>query len=287
MRKNFILLLIAALFVTMTACEKEGSYSPSKKISKIFSESTFSNGKQLDEIWTWEDDLLTKIASGLDNSFRHFDYDGSQLKAIRYSNGNKMEYSYDGGKLINATLYDSSNEPKISLVFEHVGSKISTLTMTYYSSILKSSDEVFAGLDDFFADPIMKESVKKQIVNCKAKLGTEASTNIFTYKFEWDGDNIKNLLVEYYEDEKYHSYTQSFTYDKMLNPFYKSLDFGMTTITLGGITSKNNITKIVSEVEGEYDEESYSYTYDGKFPTEVICYGDYGDYYATYYEYED
>src|SRR5574344_1096037 len=93
MKKNYVLLLIAALCVILSACTKEGVYNPKEKISRIFYQSSNSNGKNLQESWTWDKNLLSKIVDE-NGDFRNFEYDGKQLKTVRYSNGDKLEYTY-------------------------------------------------------------------------------------------------------------------------------------------------------------------------------------------------
>lgn len=222
MKKNYVLLLIAALCVTLTACKKDGVYNPKEKISRIFYQSSYSDGKNLDESWTWDKNLLSKIVySGGD--FKNFEYDGKQLKTVRSSSGSKWEYTYDGAKLKKAEHYDSSNKLSSSYTFEHDGNKISKITYTEYDyDDYKNATEDFSGLDVIFTDPVMKESVKKHIAKHQTTLGAKSSTYTYTYKLEWDGDNVKKLKGESNNGE-YYAWTDTYTYDKKSNPFYRSL----------------------------------------------------------------
>ena len=280
MKKNYVLLLIAALCVILSACTKEGVYNPKEKISRIFYQSSNSNGKNLQESWTWDKNLLSKIVDE-NGDFRNFEYDGKQLKTVRYSNGDKLEYTYDGGKVTKAEVF-SSNELYSSFTFEHDGSKISKVTVTFYDNS-GNAIRAFAGLDAIFTDPVMNESVKRDIVKNRATFGTKSSTETYTYNYEWDGDNVKKMDCEYNVSGQFFTSTCTYSYDKNPNPFYRSLSEGDELVN-----SKNNITKYVSEdSEGGYYESSYTYKYDGKFPIERTFYGDGGYYYTSYYEYEE
>lgn len=280
MRKYLFILLAALLVVNFTACRKDGVYNPSKKISRLFYESSNSDGKQLSQIWSWDENLLKTITySG--GGFSNFEYDGKKLKSIRNSSGSRYDFTYDGRKIKKMEYYDSTNKLAESYEFKHDGSKIVEIISTSFSNY-KSETELLNVMSFLIGETPSKfitETTKEQRAIRQAK-----AANIYTVKFVWDGSNVESLTYEINDGGSYYSETMTYTYDKKTNPFYNSLfHFYMSDCP----QSKNNVLSYTqSSSEGDYETGSYTYEYDGKFPTKATQYIE-TEYYINYFEYED
>lgn len=90
--------------------------------------------------------------------------------------------------------------------------------------------------------------------------------------------------MRFNDGRSYYSETMTYTYDKKTNPFYNSLfHFYMSDCP----QSKNNVLSYTqSSSKGDYETGSYTYEYDGKFPTKATQYIE-TEYYINYFEYED
>lgn len=286
MKKRLFKTMVFAAFcgtmmVLFTGCKKDGVYNPKEKINRIFYESTYSS-KYLSETWTWDKNLLTKITSGSNqNFFYFFEYDGKQLKTIKESDGWHCDFTYDGGKISKYDYYNASNQLEETCTFEHDGSKISKMTTTWYDNDYKDNNKLSKSLLEFMFPntKFCKNVTKRQEMNNNKSSSTSSMT------FKWDGKNISEATYEETYEGEYYSASANFEYDNKSNPYYISMYeivFNEMFIPL----SKNNITKAsYFYSDGDYEEESFSYTYDGKFPIERKYFD--GDYYSiNYYDYQ-
>ena len=106
--------------------EKEGQYTPEKKISRIYSD--YGYGKTLREIWRWNDNLLQSIdhySSGSVSWVEEFTYnDNNQIVRVEdFLNGETMEYEYDGSNISKAIYYDEGSM-EYELSFKYTDNKI-------------------------------------------------------------------------------------------------------------------------------------------------------------------
>ena len=280
----FISISVIVLCVTFSSCTKDGVYNPKEKISKIFYESSYSDGKQLSEIWSWNKKTLSSIKD-VDGDFVNFEYDGKRLTTARSSSGSRIEFTYDGLKIKKIESYNSSNQLSYSMEYIHDGTKISQINGSYFSnSSYKSSNEneFLSGLNFIFPDPTVNQRIKKTVKKQIEKSGAKASVSTYTVKVIWDGSNIKELTSESYSGD-YYSQTYTYTYDKKLNPYYRSMFILYNTDTP---TSKNNVLSYTyTDSEGDYESGNYTYEYDGKYPIKQMNYGTDGYYAFIYYEY--
>ncbi|MCQ2271726.1 MAG: hypothetical protein MJZ72_02920 [Bacteroidales bacterium] len=296
MKRILLFAIAVAMVMTFGSCHKEGKYTPSKKISRIYEESS-SDGRHLSQSWNWNKNKLQSI--------NHHNYDGSIYftEDFTYKNGrisridlrfpdsyssDYFEITYDGGKLSRITeYYDGrlSNESS----FTYKNGKISTMNETYYSKHYK--DEAMPTVKSTFLSLIIPE-LSDRIVENLYRLSNKSGSDFFTYSFEWKGNNISMIKCSYDEGGT----ETKFTYDNKKNPFYGLLDDGSPS--LEAVSSKNNVTSY-TDYYYNYDGETsigtctYTYTYDGNWPTseryQVNHQFSFGIYYTsygtTYYEY--
>ncbi len=301
-----VLLLVVTALISFTSCEKAGVYNPKKKISKIFSESS-GGGKQLEQIWSWDGNLLSKIDYG-GYSF-HFSYEGKQVSKIISSDGETtIKFNYDGSKFNSieetyeyeddywGAIYRYSSRAVYQ--FTYNGKKVEkiTVTNTVTDTILFNGDdynkgEVSKAKGKNRANPLqlfLPEQTCKNMADFEKKYRRDSkSTSVETYTitFTWNGNNIEKEVYEITEDGEYFAVTNVYTHDNESNPFgglFTDVESSFMTF------SKNNITKLVSSnTENDYEEYYYSYKYESKFPVERIETNmDNNMFYAIYYEYE-
>ncbi len=290
MKKNILILVVLLASVVMfSSCEKEGVYKPKEKISRIFTQYG-SNAKKLSQTWTWDGNLLSRITySG--GAYRDFQYDGSRLVSVRYISGSytyKTDFIYDGNKLSKIQEYSSDGLLDYEYTITHDGKKISQINVTeyyYYDDEYKSTRKSSA-LDILFPNSVINKDFNKiASKRSENKVASKSAVETYTwsYKFEWDKDNLSKMIYEETYDGEFWSETNEYTYDDKLNPYYGSMYEIWNPEVL---TSKNNVVKEVStDSDGDYDESEYSYQYAGKFPTErrhIIG----SSVYTTFYEYE-
>ncbi|MCQ2271727.1 MAG: hypothetical protein MJZ72_02925 [Bacteroidales bacterium] len=291
MKKILLFLIAVAMVMTFGSCHKEGKYSPSKKISKIYRESGYDgyfSGRYLSESWNWNKNQLQSIyhhsSDGSISYTEDFTYTKGRISRVdhRYPSSSMSyyysEFTYDGGKLSRmADYYNGQLESEFSFTYKN--GKISTMNVTNYYSYYDKS-ETMPMVKSSFLSLIIPELSDKIIENLYRLSNKSKGGNTYTYSIEWKGDNISKIKGadgdEWAEIE--------LTYDNKKNPFYGFLNSDFDEECF----SKNNITR---ETWTEYDEgemynysDTYTYTYDGNWPiSKRYQYGD--EYGTTYYEY--
>ena len=279
--KNFRSILILALVATFafafTSCHKDGVYNPSKKISRVFYQYPGGN-KILQGTFIWNKNKLEKIDYG-DGDIAYYKYDGNQLSSIALD-GEVINFKYDGSKLSKIEIiYDGQMEE--SIVVTHDGNKISKIVITEYDvdyanyerSIMRKTSNLKGILPAATCDNI----AKKLILDHKKGL---KSSDSYTIEFKYDGKNIaEERWVEY-------GATYTYTYDKSNNPFFGLFGEVNGSDYVDFLESKNNIEKVGCSYNGGYDEFTYEYSYDGKWPTERRRIEDNNIGETYFYEYE-
>jgi len=190
-----------------------------------------------------------------------------------------------------AEYYDSRGSVQMSAKFTYDKKKVSRIDLTIFDDGWKSKMSNGGFMSNLFSQELFQEIDK---ISSKSK--SRASSTSFRISFTYDKNNIKERTIEYNELGYSWKCTYKFEkYDNKSNPLYsfytKFDDFGAF------VGSKNNPLEVIvefSEVEDgdSYFERStitYDYTYDGKFPTEVLQIAREDGYtwrYTTYYEYQ-
>lgn len=265
MKKYLILTAVSALLLMfVTSCDKDGIYNPKEKISKIYYDQEGS--KVLSESWTWDKNLLTKVAYGTSqDEYQLFEYDKKQVvKITDYYFGvdhGYVSFIYDKASLSKVEAYNKDNELTESIEVVHDGKKIIKLTMTSYEQdyeTLKSisHQRLLSRTLGFF--------VSKPLIDKIMQANHKSTTYVTTIEFTYDGDNV---ISEKYTDEEV-VYTTTYTYDANLNPFYDGLFSSENSMAL----SINNplSANLTATIGGQSFSStvSYSYVYDGKWPIE-------------------
>lgn len=267
-----IIVTLLSVFV-FTSCQKEGVYNPKEKISRIFYENSYSNGKQLFQTWTWNDNLLSKITNS-SGDFEDFIYNGKKLKTIRSNYGYRYEFIYNGNQLRKIEVYNEENKLCEIYTYSHNGKKISKIDATYYEYDDKKNETL---------NLIFGNIISQTITKCQNKNKTKSTTSSYSCVFEWDGNNVKKATYEESYNGHLYTNTTEYEYDKKLNPYWNST----WDLYWGDMPqSKNNVIKSKnSDSDGEYWTYDYSYEYDGQYPIAQKYYED-NLYSITYYEYK-
>ena len=272
---------LLAVVLLCCSCEKEGVFNPKRKISMI----RYGEDKQPIMEYAWDGNKLAyEKFYDPDGSINDVvltpEYDGNRIVRVNESDGSYAEYRYDGKFLseIEWHLNDgvSVSQGKVS----HKNGKISEITMTgapeYSAKLMRR----------LFSVKVADKAVALLQQHSNAKLWMDLK-----YSFEWTGDNVTKMSCQIIDPEAGSTMdllTSTFEYDKMLNPTCCSwAEFSdqanmLSTLAVGldMNLSKNNFTKVINTMKIEiwegYTEEmtdttTYSYEYDGKYPTKRIC----------------
>ncbi len=282
MKKITWLLTVFVLVFAFTSCNKEGKFSPKKKIDKIYYEQNNSNqGRTLSEMWHWNGKQLQSIdyySNGALYSTNNFTYTKGRITRIDdYKNSEYVEFIYDGGKLSKCSRY---YEGKLidECVFKHKGNKIVSISETYFYYYKQENKDL-----KIVSNPlrfVLSESIVRVLDKNRAKAADSKGSQTYTTDIEWDKDNISKVKVvdgNVIEEGKY-------TYDKKNNPFYGMLD---EYFDHSYFSKNNEISATFTDYyEGEVSTSvtNYTYTYDGNYPIVKHAVYDYESW-TYYYEY--
>lgn len=307
-----VIYAVIAVCVVLTACNKEGSFTPKHKIAKIYESDSYhseiwndelyyweysdeTTPKYLSEKWTWNGKTLSSIQfyneDGSPWFTENFEYENKRISKVTRSSQSewglqgRWEFSYDKNGLVKADLGDGK-DIYVGVDFTHnKNGKISEVRWTYFEDNYKK--EVFP-LQTSILRLILPSDNQQILKRAEAKMlecVSAKGVNIYTQKYEWDGDNVKRVT----DDD---GWQVEYEYDNMTNPLYGLLDnhlFGDGNL-YDYVISKNNVVK---EQRGNWNRD-YTYRYDKKLPIVKICvdkdetnsYHRYTDTHTTYYEYE-
>ena len=292
MKKTVLSILVISLLLGMVSCKKEGVYNPKQKISRVYYtynyNSSYGSGgtsKYLREVWTWNDNLLTKIdyyTSGGNLSYtENYTYDGKQLSRVDvYSEQLYFILTYNGSKISQLDLY-SEGSLTATYSIEHDGKHVSKMTGSYIGDKKSATPMRLPKAIDIFpteqASKAFEELIEKIDVASKSEIVVE---------FTWDGNNVKSCTWRYGGDIE----TYTYEYDKYKNPFYGLFDFLYFSDfdEVSYPQSENNVTLERVTVGDRTEVCTYTYQYNKKnFPTQKIYTYKYDDYSSTsIYEYE-
>ncbi len=267
MKKIFSILLIACVAMLFSACQKEGVYNPSKKISKIYY--TNSEGvKNLSQVWTWnKNNTLEKIdfySSGTLAYTYNFTYEKKRLVRMNnYANNRSIEYKYEKNMLKEANTY-SGGTLQDTYTFTHKNGKIVKITDTYLNNKGAIENEI---------NPlqfILSEELCQTVDQNRKRISDGKGTIVFNYELTWDKNNpVKMVMTEEGSSE---NMVYDVQYDKKNNPYYNAYNqFYFEENLYNGHLGQNNVTRIEyreTEDDGEVytGVENYEYTYDGNYP---------------------
>lgn len=283
-----ILLALVALTFLFCACNKEGVYSPKKKLSSVYYQKAGSEQKVLYEEFLWDGNKLTsKISKGslISQYFKDVEliptYDGKRIVRVDEKiSGEYVDYYYDG-KLLTKLVYHSGDKTAEASV-EHKDGKI---TRVFFSTAIFTSEVVTAKLMSVFVPQEQVQAIQKVLKkNAKALSAVDAEV-----LWNWDGDNVVEVVYNIYNDNgtPVTNYVSKLTYDNNLNPYaicwadfgserqILQQSYGCTYFTI----SKNNVVRIehtntitmsfLPEPIVQQSVEEIAYEYDGKYPTKA------------------
>ena len=316
MKKIIVNSVFAALILTLclsfNSCKKDDNddnngnstteFTPKQKIKKFYSEDeegAHAGQKRLLREYTWNDNKIAKVIHHYEGSTETESYfydDNNRLVKIESDQGyvykifsegskyNKIELYYEGE--LGGTYNISYNQDKISKI---------TIVQTYDVEYSKINKNGF--LSNIVSSEMLSKIVDKRI-NRTAKTG-EIFTYTYTITFTYNGENIKEKVMEWISEYGSESSITRLTYkydsyDNMSNPYYKLF---IVDEDLNLEHSKNNpLNKkeilYFSNGEESHTEEcniKYSYKYANEYPIEEN-YTSAGDYHyeggeKKYYEY--
>jgi hypothetical protein len=299
-------MIAVIMFISFTSCQdKDGKFSPKRKISRIFEESS-NNEKHLVATYSWDKDLLSRIDYEYDY-FLRFEYDKKRISKIVDADGDVTKFFYDGSKydkIEQTYVYENGSYVSSSQTvykFGYNGNKIDKITVTWtqsetYDLNFKGKIRKEAGFNPLalvFSEQTCKniERTNKNIEKITFKKGSKETfeeSRTYTIFLTWNGNNIEKEEYKYTDDEETYTDIYTYTYDKKNNPFY-GLFMGEEDM-YGLSFSENNITKMVIISSGGDDDdaiqEDFTYEYDKDFPVERIKQRKGASFfYKRYYEY--
>ena len=297
-----IVTLIAAIGLFLVSCNKEGQYSPKKKIDRIYysevrthEENDENTGTtthtdstyRLKEDWDWDGAKLKSISYynslGDLSTVENYIYDGKRLSSIKWSEEVYCTFHYNHGKIDSINYYYGSNLME-SYAITHTGGKISQISLIEGYGSKGMSSPYAMNAFRFLIPNANMESFTKMMSCMRSKMGTKGEAT-FIIQFEWSGRNIHKMT---YIHDSSNSETFEFEYDNKRNPYYGLFD--MEEFADKPFLSKNNITHETNADHVTQSEFGYTYTYDGDYPATQSCsYTDvFGDHYTPtlFFEYK-
>ncbi len=295
MKKLILFVFCAVLCVALTSCEKEndGKYNPKKKIQKVY----LDNGgeKVLDQMWSWNGKLLSKIDYYSGEEIWYTDeyfYDNKNRITILYEDGDYLAFVYENGhiKTINYYWFDELEE---SFALYYDKNKLSKIEWTgiEVAGIDKGGRErrlnPLAGLIPQGCE-VFEQAVRKMHSQHK---GEEK----LIMELTWEGKNVSHI-VAYIEGDPEDITEASFTYDNKINPLkgWHTLwmdyvlgvreDEQFTYSSLGNVLTADYVYKN-NGVEYDRVFTNYSYEYEGNYPIKVAATMNGETYFTRYYEY--
>lgn len=321
MKKSFICATALAVLSLMVGCsEKEGMFSPEKKIGKVFQSNEVVmesfNGtawdtvvnevtpKVLKETWTWDGNKLKKIELFNDNGEKkatlEITYEKKRLSRLEEEDA-FATFTYDGKYLTKTEIYYKEINPLVPYVvytFTYSGDKLSKIEMVARGDNKSSVPAMHSNMEKMMfrlllpnAKPILK-ALSQSWSNDGRK-----DENKQVAELQWNGNNVSKITTKTDEGVV----TMTYSYDNKKNPYQH---FVATICGIGdgeGISfaNENNVTKSVYALEEDVADETefvetYSYTYTGDWPvscTSCVVYDDGSDSRWTerstqYYEYK-
>lgn len=281
MKRFFALAAAAAALCLMTACQKDGVYKPSQRITALYEFSSVEqqryksdlkiwetyhtdsvkrhiverwvwNGKKLERIDLYHDDANPNRAS---NSLA-FVYDGKRLERINISGDNShLEFEYDGRHLKEMRQYDNKGNVELTYSFEYNGNKINKMTLDGDYITLKKGDP----LATFIAERLLAcEKLPETLLK-----NSDTKSQV-TATFKWKGDNVSSAT--YSNGAKY-----TFRYDTKSNPFRGLLAMMSLNGEAAGASyyfcnENNAVTITFVDEDGDEEKTNYSYTYSDDIP---------------------
>ncbi len=293
MKKTTTILCVLCVAALFSACQKEGVYTPSKKIDKITCHYVDANVDNVGEStitqqWTWNKNGTVKeikTDNGVTYKFTYIKKKRLVRVDIIQSLGQcHYEYIYEGETLKETRFYmnESSWEEAEIYSFTHTGKKITGIDYVAMIRYFDSSSEVAVGMfspmqcvlpEDVVG--LMEKEQKEVAKKCAAK--GEAEVGIH-YDLTWSGGNVAKIEWDFSGESfgvegPIHA-VANYTYDHKKNPFRNFLlgdtyDVNLNAFQTGCFANKNNVVKM----DVTYDKpniSSYSnefeYDYKGGYP---------------------
>ena len=285
--KKLLLALVALAFL-FSACNKEGVYTPKKKLSTVYYQKAGSEQKDLYEEYLWNGNKLTsRISKGslINQYFNDVElvptYEGKRVVRVDEKvSGEYVDYFYDG-KLLTKLVCHSGNMTAEATV-EHKDGK---LTRVFFPKAKTTSEDVTAKLMSVFVPQEQIQDMHKVLKQNSKSLSAVDAEVLWT----WDGDNVVEVTSNLYNEDgtPVTNYVSRLTYDNNFNPYAISWadfgsesqiaqqSYGCTYFTL----SKNNIVRIehtntitmsiMPEPIVSQFAEDITYEYDGKYPVKA------------------
>lgn len=293
MKKFTTILCVFCVTVLFLACQKEGVYTPSKKIDKITCHYVNSSIDYVGETtvtqqWTWDKNGTVKEIKTGDGVTYKFNYIKKKrlvrVDIIQSFGQCYYEYIYDGETLKETRMYrnESSWEEAQIYTFTHTGKKITGIDYESRIRDFDSSSEMAVGMfsplqcvlpEDVVG--LMEKEQKEVVKKCAAK--GETSVKIH-YDLTWSGGNVSSIELNFSGESfgvvgSIHAIA-SYTYDHKKNPFSNFLlgdmyDINLNAFQTGCFANKNNVVKM-DVIFNTTNISSYSYEfeyeYKGSYP---------------------
>ena len=291
MKKIFLFLAVAAL-MSLTACQKDGVYKPGKKLAEM--QSNYNGGAYTTEmLFHWDGKKLTSITiPDADGDIEVvMTYDGKQLVEMcastvetedgaNITNEMKVLFEYDGRRLckvseieaytvtvMGQTIYSECDTAVYNV--EHDGKHISKIIDTEDADWNDMANSKFHKL---VLNMLMPKNVANHVLAQEKRAAKSSAQYVYTISYTWDGDNVSSAVANstmMVDGAVVNGETQTtnYTYDNKKNPLHGfMMDFESVLCW-----SENNVLTETEVYGSRTNTASYTYEYEGKYPTLCIC----------------
>ena len=254
------LLILAVFILGFTSCNKEGTYNPSKKLSKIYQEyksGSSSTGKLLKESWTWNKKQLTQIdyyaSDGKKIIYSSiFKYDGKQVSEIKSGN-TTMKFVYEKSKLDNIEISVGEIIHSSIVIAERDGKNITKMVYNNFSENQGKNHEMIIAEVSSVIRLFISEEFGANMYECLKDAQAEAKGLPREVYLKYDKNG--NVTEEKWVPDARGTIT--YEYDGNKNPLAGA--FFLDTES-HGVFSKNNIMKKTVNKS----VQTYDYIYEKK-----------------------
>lgn len=293
MKKVLALSLCALLCAALISCEKEkpGVYNPKKKIQKVYKD--LNGEKVLDQVWSWDGKLLSKIDYYYEGAVWYTDeyfYDSKNRISRLIEEDDHLDFIYENDRIKNINYY-------------WIDELMESFTMYYDNNKLSKIEWV--GIEVQEGDHVKKLNPLAGLIPQGCEVFEKAVSKMrsqqkwgdakLIMELTWEGKNVSHI-VAYIEGDPEDITETSFTYDNKVNPLrgwhtlWMDYVIGVWDDELYTYSSYGNVltADYVCKYEGEmYDRfvTNYIYEYDEKYPVKVTATNDGEPYFTRYYEY--
>lgn len=263
-----------ALCLFSSCSKKEGSLDRKQRIDFVSAVEnhyennalTYAIDNYTAEDWHWDGKKMYRIDYGGDHQYSEnffFDNHNRILRTTIPAYNIRNEFFYDGRQLERIEVF-YKDEHYSTMSFVHDGKELTEIECSYLSDI--EPDNPILAKKSSPLSLLFGNKVGELFSNtyCKTVRNGKSNASVH-YSLLWNEDNVTTIV---YNDGE-NTYNIEVTYDDKRNPYNQLYGFREFSDPIFGfrMLSENNVTSIRMPYDGKNQTFTYSYEYDGDYPS--------------------